>query len=182
MKHVYNFKMTVADYRDMAVCRTFGTAPWRRYFMGAAWAIFAILLVLHFTHIITLSSTVYVCALLVTVIVAAAVITMEINIHKYKEAYKNGFNAERQIVVTEEGFTFRNRGTDEAGSNPWSEISRLEEMPKIFVIQLGAREAVILPKRAMGTQAKVDEFISVVNQYIPDRFHPLKKKDKAKTA
>ena len=178
MKHVYNFKMTVADYRDMITCKTFGVQPWKRIFMAIVWCVSAIAVLLNFTKVLQLSATVYVCVLLVTVIVAAAVITMEVNIHKYKEAYKNGFNAERQIVMDEEGFTFRNKASDESGFNPWSDVTRLDEMKMVFVIQLNAREAVILPKRAMGTQIKVDEFMAFVNEHIPDRFHPIKKQKK----
>ena len=180
MKHVYNFKMTVADYRDMITCKTFGTQTWKRVFLATCWVIFGMILLLDYTNVIQISTTIHVCALLVTVALPATLITMEVNIHKYKEAYQNGFKAERQITVTDEGMIFKNRASDESGFNPWSDISRLDEMKKVFVIQLEAREAVILPKRAMGTQAKVDEFIAVVKEHIPDKFHPMRKEKQLK--
>ena len=172
--------MTVADYRDMMVCKTFGVQAWRRAFMLIVWVASAVALLLDYANILQLNTTMHVCVLTVTVAIVAAVITMEVNIHKYKDAYQNGFNAERQIVMSDEGFTFRNRASEESGFNPWSDVTSLDEMKMVFVIQLNAREAVILPKRAMGTQAKVDEFISVVNAHIPDKFHPVHKKDKIK--
>ena len=170
MKYVYNFKMKGSDYRDYIYCRTFGAQAWRRYFILITWIVSAICLFLDYANVITLNQTLHMCVLMVTVIVAMAAITAEINIHKYNDAYKNGFKAERQIIASDEGLVFRNRASDESGANKWEDISRIDEMKMVFVIQLEAREAVILPKRAMGTQVRVDEFIALVNRHIPEHF------------
>lgn len=180
MKYVYNFKMKGSDYRDYIYCRTFGAQAWRRYFILITWIVSAIALFLDYANVITLNQTVHMCVLMVAVIVAMAAITAEINIYKYNDAYKNGFKADRQIIASEEGFIFRNRASDASGTNSWEDISRIDEMKMVFVIQLEAREAVILPKRAMGTQSKVEEFIALVNQHIPERFYPVDKKNKIK--
>ncbi len=176
MKHVYNFKMSVSDYRDVMISKTFGAQTWKRVGMAVIWVIAAAALVLHFTKVLPItSSTIYVCALLVTVILAAAALTMEVNIYRYREAYKNGFNADRQIKVDDTGFTFTNRASGESGHNGWEEISRIDETKEVFVIGLGAREAVILPKRAMGTQANIAQFCKEMEEKIGNRFHAVTK-------
>jgi hypothetical protein len=172
---VFNFKMSVRDYRQMMVSRTFGNSRLQRALLAAVWLLFTVLLVLDVTNRIELTRVIHVCSLLVAVALPAAVITMEVNVSKYKDAYMGGFKAERQIVADDEGLTFRNSSTDEHGSNPWSEVTKLEELRDVFVIQLNKREAVILPKRGMGNQKKIDQFKELVQGKISDRFYPMKK-------
>lgn len=174
MRMVFNFKMSMDDYHKMMVCRTFGNSWLRRLVLFGTWTVFTILLVCDLTNVLRLSRVVHVCALLVAVSLPAAVITMEINVSKYKEAYLSGFQAERQIVADDEGLTFRNKSTDESGKNAWSEVSKLEELKDSFIIQLNRREAVILPKRGMGDHKKVEQFRELVNEKIPERFYPIK--------
>lgn len=174
MRMVFNFKMSLDDYHQMMVSRTFGNSWTRRIFLLSVWLVFTGLIVLDLTGVIELSRVVHVCALLVAVSFPAAVITMEINVSKYKDAYLSGFKAERQIVADDEGLTFCNRSTGESGSNTWDEVTKLEEMKDVFVIQLNRREAVILPKRGMGNTKKVDQFREMVKDKIPERFYPLK--------
>lgn len=154
MRMVFNFKMSLEDYHQMMVSRTFGNSWIRRIILLVVWLVFTGLIVLDLTGVIELTRIVHVCALLVAVSFPAAVITMEINVSKYKDAYLSGFKAERQIVADEEGLTFCNRSTGESGSNPWGEVTKLEELKDVFVIQLNRREAVILPNAAWETQKK----------------------------
>ena len=175
MRMVFNFKMSLEDYHQMMVSRTFGNSWIRRIILLVVWLVFTGLVVLDLTGVIELTRIVHVCALLVAVSFPAAVITMEINVSKYKDAYLSGFKAERQIVADEEGLTFCNRSTGESGSNPWGEVTKLEELKDVFVIQLNRREAVILPKRGMGNTKKVDQFREMVKEKIPERFYPLKR-------
>ena len=148
MKMVFNFKMSVDDYRKMLFCRTFGNSWLRRGVLFSTWAVFTL---------------------------PSAIITMEINVIKYKEAYLAGFSAERQIIADDGGLTFWNKTTNETGKNTWKEVTRLEELKNVFVIQLNRREAVILPKRGMGTQKRVEQFRELANQQIPDQFYALKR-------
>lgn len=175
MRMVFNFKMSLEDYHHMMMCRTFGNSLARRAVLFGSWAVFTVLIVCDFAGVIQLSRVVHVCALMVAVALPAAVLTMEINVSKYKDAYMTGFKAQRQIVADEEGITFCNKSTDESGTNPWTDVTRLEEMKNVFVIQLNRREAVILPKRGMGDGRKVEQFKELVKQKIPNRFYPLKK-------
>ena len=175
MRMVFNFKMSLEDYHQMMVSRTFGNSWIRRIILLVVWLVFTGLIVLDLTGVIELTRIVHVCALLVAVSFPAAVITMEINVSKYKDAYLSGFKAERQIVADEEGLTFCNRSTGESGSNTWGEVTKLEELKDVFVIQLNRREAVILPKRGMGNTKMVDEFREMVKEKIPERFYPLKR-------
>ena len=175
MRMVFNFKMSLEDYHQMMVSRTFGNSWIRRIILLVVWLVFTGLIVLDLTGVIELTRIVHVCALLVAVSFPAAVITMEINVSKYKDAYLSGFKAERQIVADEEGLTFCNRSTGESGSNTWGEVTKLEELKDVFVIQLNRREAVILPKRGMGNTKKVDQFREMVKEKIPERFYPLKR-------
>ena len=175
MRMVFNFKMSLEDYHQMMVSRTFGNSWIRRIILLVVWLVFTGLIVLDLTGVIELTRIVHVCALLVAVSFPAAVITMEINVSKYKDAYLSGFKAERQIVADEEGLTFCNRATGESGSNRWGEVTKLEELKDVFVIQLNRREAVILPKRGMGNTKKVDQFREIVKEKIPERFYPLKR-------
>ena len=175
MRMVFNFKMSLEDYQQMMVSRTFGNSWIRRIILLVVWLVFTGLIVLDLTGVIELTRIVHVCALLVAVSFPAAVITMEINVSKYKDAYLSGFKAERQIVADEEGLTFCNRSTGESGSNTWGEVTKLEELKDVFVIQLNRREAVILPKRGMGNTKKVDQFREMVKEKIPERFYPLKR-------
>lgn len=180
MRMVFNFKMSISDYRKMMYYRTFGISFFKRVFIFSVWTVFAVLFVCDLSHVIVLTRVVHVCALMVTIAVPASFITMEINVSQYKQAYLEGCKAERQIVVDEEGFTFKNRTTDESGFNPWSDITRLEEMKQLFVIQIGRKEAVILPKRGMGDHRKVGTFIDMAIAHIPETFAPLNQSDRVK--
>jgi hypothetical protein len=173
---VFKFKMSIDDYHHMLMCRTFGNSRIRRGLLFISWVVFTVLIICDLTHVLTLSRVVHVCALMVAVAVPAAFVTMEVNVSKYKDAYKEGFKAERQIIADEEGLTFCNRSTDESGSNPWTDVTRLEEMKNVFVIQLNRREAVILPKRGMGNDKKIEMFRDLAKQKIPNRFYPLKER------
>lgn len=175
MRMVFNFKMSLEDYHHMMMCRTFGNSLVRRAVLLGSWAVFTILIVGDFAGVIRLSRVVHVCALMVAVALPAAVLTMEINVSKYKDAYMSGFKAQRQVIADEEGFTFCNKSTDELGTNPWTDVTKLEELKNVFVIQLNRHEAVILPKRGMGNGKKVEQFKELVSQKIPNRFYPLKK-------
>lgn len=99
MRMVFNFKMSLEDYHQMMVSRTFGNSWIRRIILLVVWLVFTGLIVLDLTGVIELTRIVHVCALLVAVSFPAAVITMEINVSKYKDAYLSGFKAERQIVA-----------------------------------------------------------------------------------
>lgn len=175
MRLVFNFKMSLGDYHHMMMCRTFGNSLVRRMALFGSWAVFTVLIVCDFTGAVRLSRVVHVCALLVAVALPAAVLTMEINVSRYKAACVSGFQAQRQIIADEEGLTFCNKSTAEAERNPWSDVTRLEEMKKVFVIQLNRCEAVLLPKRGMGNDEEVERFKELVNQKIPNRFYPLKR-------
>ncbi|MBS6953886.1 MAG: YcxB family protein [Enterocloster asparagiformis] len=175
MRMVFNFKMSLEDYHQMMVSRTFGNSWTRRIILLVVWLVFTGLIILDLTGVVQLTRVVHVCALLVAVSFPAAVITMEINVSKYKDAYLSGFKAERQIVADDEGLTFCNRSTGESGSNTWAEVTKLEELKNVFVIQLNRREAVILPKRGMGNTKKVDQFREMVKEKLPERFYPLKR-------
>lgn len=175
MRMVFNFKMSVDDYRKMLMSKTFGNSLVKRIFLILTWVIFTILLVGDITKVIQITRVVHVCALLVAVSLPAAIITVEINVIKYKDAYMSGFKADRQIIADDEGLTFLNKITKESGTNSWSDVSKLEELKSVFVIQLNRTEAVILPKRSMGNEKKVEKFKELVSEKMPKNFYPLKK-------
>lgn len=175
MRMVFNFRMSIEDYHHMMLCRTFGSSWLRRLLMLGSWVVFAGLLIGEVTHVIELGRVVHICALMVTVALPAAFFTMEIDVSKYRDAYKAGFKAERQIVADHDGLTFCNKTTSESGRNSWSDVTRLEEFKHIFVIHINRHEAVILPKRGMGNGKKVEQFKELVIQMIPERFIPLGK-------
>ena len=172
-KYILDFKIDQDDYRNTMICMTFGIQKWKRVAILVTWCVFAALLVLNITKIIHLSNVVYTCSLLVTVIIAAAFITMEINIYKYKKIYKSGKNIRREIVVEDKGCTFKNRSTEESGFNPWNEISRIQELEKYFVIGVNKNDAIILPKRAFKNDNEIDGFRELVYEKIEGRFMPL---------
>lgn len=174
MRLSFRFKMSVSDYRKMMISRTFGDSVLRRVFLVGLWIFFTALFVAERLGAFELSRVVHVCALLVMVALPAAAITMEINIAKYKEAYLAGFKAERQIIADEKGLTFRNCNTNESGENSWAEVTKVEELKDVFMIQLNRREEVILPKRGMGDNRKINEFRELVKKKIAARFYPLR--------
>lgn len=175
MRMVFNFKMSVEDYRKMMMCRTFGNSWVKRIFLIGTWVVFTFLLIGDITNVFQISRVVHVCALLVAVSLPAAILTVEVNVIKYKDAYRPGFKADRQIIADDEGLTFLNKITKESGSNSWADVTKLEELKSVFVIQLNRTEAVILPKRSMGNEKKVEQFKDLVSQKMPKYFYPLKK-------
>jgi hypothetical protein len=173
MRMMFSFKMSVDDYRKMMISKTYGNSWTRRIILFSTWVLFAILLALDLANKIELSRVVHVCALLVSVSFPAAAITLQINVINYKNAYMNGFKAERAIIVDDEGLTFVNKMSKESRNNAWTDVTRLDELKDVFVIQLNRRDSVILPKRSMENQ-KMEEFKKLVNQKIPKYFYPLK--------
>lgn len=173
MRMVFNFRMSVADYRHMLIGRTFGSSRPKQLFYLSSWAVFTVLLVLELAGVLVLGRVIHLCALMVAVALPASFITMELNVAKYKEAYQSGMQAERQIIADDQGLTFCNKTTNESGSNPWSDVTRLEEQKHIFVIRINRHEAVILPKRGMGNGKKVELFRQLASREISDRFYPL---------
>lgn len=178
MRMIFNFKMSAEDYRQMQLCRTFGNSVFRRVILLLSWVVFTVLFICDAAHVLLLSRVVHLCALMVMTALPAALLTMEINIHKYKEAYEAGFQAQRQIIADEGGLAFCNKTTNESVGNPWEDVTKLEEMERVFVIQLNRRQAVILPKRGMGDEKRIEQFRELANRKIPARFYPLKRMKK----
>lgn len=172
-KMVFNFKIDEKDYQKSLICMTFGIQKWKRTAILIVWIAAAIAFILNLLKVIHLSSVVYTCALLVFVIVGTAFITTLINIYKYKKTYKKGKNIRRQIVTDDKGITFKNSSTEESGFNEWSEINRIQELEDAFIIGVNARDAIILPKRAMENEDNIEEFIDLVTSKINGRFMGL---------
>ncbi|MDD2971600.1 MAG: YcxB family protein [Lachnospiraceae bacterium] len=175
---VFKFKMSVQHYRKMMESKTFGNFVPLRILLVLAWILFTVLFVLDVSGRIELTQVVHVCALLVMVAIPAAWLTMEINIFKYSNAYREGFMAERQIAVDKEGFTFTNVTDHMSGNNSWDEISKIEELKDVFLIQINKKEQVILPKKSMGDNRKIGIFKEMVNENIPTHFYPMKNRNK----
>ena len=172
-KYVLDFKIDEDDYRNTITCMTFGIQKWKRVGILIVWCVFTILLILNIAKVIQLDKIIYTCSLLVTVIIGAAFITMQINIFKYKKTYKSGKNIRRQITADDKGCTFKNRSTEESGFNPWGEISRVQELEKYFIIGVNASDAIILPKRAFKNENEIDGFKDLVSDKINGRFMPF---------
>lgn len=167
---VFNFKIEQSDYSDSVMCMTFGIQKWKRYLILFTWIICLSLFVLSMAKVITISPTVYACALLVVVIVGTAFLSVQINIFKYRKVYQKGRNIKRQIVVDDKGITFKNRSTEESGFNSWEEISRIQETEDQFIIGVNARDAVMLPKRAFLIEKDLDDFREIASAHIRARF------------
>lgn len=172
---IFKFKMTVWHYRKMMESKTFGNSILLRLLLVLVWVLFTILFILDVTNKIELSQVVHVCALLVMVAVPSAWLTMEINILKYSNAYRDGFQDERKIEVDKNGFTFTNVTSGVSGKNTWDEITKIEELKDVFLIQINKKEQVILPKKSMGDTRKIGIFKNMVNEHIPNRFYSMKK-------
>lgn len=174
---VFKFDMRVGDYRRMMVAKTFGNSRLGRILLLLVWLFFAALFMAHrVLKVIELSQVIYVCALLVFVAVPAAWLTMEINISKFSEAYAGGMKEKREIIVDSQGLLFQKPETKENEFFKWEDVTRLEELSDLYVIQLHRSRAVILPKRGMGDHKKIEKFIGLAEEKIPNRFYPLKKR------
>lgn len=171
---VFKFKMTVQHYRKMMESKTFGNSIAKRCLLFLLWLWFTGLYIAEKLQQVQLTNVIHICALLVMVALPAAWLTMEINIFKYSSAYREGFMGERQIAVDKNGFTFTNVTSGEAGKNTWEEISRIEELKDLFLIQINKKEQVILPKKSMGDNRKIGIFKDMVNENIPTHFYPMK--------
>lgn len=169
-KLVFDFKLEPNDYTETIIDVTFGIQKWKRYVIAAVWFFFAILFVLHLAHVITLSNVMYSCALLVTVVVGAAFITMVIGIYQYRGKYKKGINLKRRIEVDAEGFTFKNRSTEESGSNPWSDVMQIRELNDYYIIGINQRDTIVLPKRAILTAKDKERFDALCEEKLKNRF------------
>ena len=167
---VFDFKLEPKDFTESIVDVTFGIHRWKRYVIAVVWVIFATLLVLHLTHVITLTNVMYSCALLVTVVVGAAFITMIIGIIQYRGKYKKGINLKRRIIVDDEGFTFKNQSTEVSGSNPWADVMQIRELNDFYIIGVNQRDTVILPKRAILTAKDKERFDALCEEKLRNRF------------
>lgn len=166
--------MEVEHYRKMMECKTFGNSIWKRVMLFAIWGVFTILFFLDVLNKIELSQVVHVCSLLVMIALPSALVTVEINIMKYKEAYKEGIKGERIIEVDEDGFTFINSSFHASERKSWDELKNIEEMRDIFLINTEDRKSIILPKKSMGDNKKMSYFKELVIEKIGNKFYPLK--------
>ena len=169
-KLVFDFKLEPKDFTETIVDVTFGMQRWKRYVIAVVWVFFAVLLILHLTHVITLTNVMYSCALLVTVIVGATFVTMIIGIFQYRTKYKKGINLKRRIEVDGEGFTFKNRSTEESGYNPWSDVMQIRELNDFYIIGINQRDTIILPKRAILTAKDKERFDALCEEKLKNRF------------
>lgn len=167
---VFDFKLEPKDYTESIIDVTFGVQRWKRYVIGIAWVFFTILFILHKFKVITLTNIMYSCSLLVMVIVGAAFATMVIGIFQYRRKYKTGLNLKRRIVVDNEGFTFKNRSTEESGFNPWSDVVQIRELNDFYIIGINQRDTVILPKRAILTAKDKERFDTLCEEKLKHRF------------
>lgn len=173
-KVIIDFKIEPQDYAETIAAMTFGIQKWKRYAIGITWLFCAICLLLTVTHVFqNISPTMYTCFLLVTVIVGAAWISMQIAIYNYKVKYKSGINLKRRITVDNSGLTFKNRSTEEKGHNGWEDVARVKELENYFLIGVNARDAVIIPKRSIMTQRDYNTLLSLLEENIGNRFYKL---------
>lgn len=172
-KMVFNFKIEQSDYQKSLICLTFGIQKWKRWTILIVWIFAAMLLLLNVLGMVHLSNVMYTCILLVLVIVGSAFITTCINIYKYKRRYQKGKNISRQIAADEKGLTFKNRSTEESGFHDWTQIQRIQELEDVFIIGVNARDAIILPKRAMKNEKEIERFITLAADKINGRFMGL---------
>ncbi|AVM68107.1 hypothetical protein C3V36_01850 [Lachnospiraceae bacterium oral taxon 500] len=169
----FDFKIEPSDYAATIVAMTFGIQKWKRYAIYITWIFSAVCLLLTVTKVFQVSPTMYTCFLLVTVIVGTAWISMQIAIYNYKTKYKTENNFKRQISVDESGFTFRNRSTQESGHNSWEDIARVKELEDYFLVGVNARDAVVIPKRAIRTEREYSILLDLLEGNLNGRFYKL---------
>ena len=117
--------------------------------------------------------TMYTCFSLVTVIVGAAWISMQIAIYNYKGKYKTGINLKRQITVDHTDLTFKNRSTEESVHNGWDDVARVKELENYFLIGVNARDAIIIPKRSILTNRDYNTLVDLFEKNLGNRFYKL---------
>ena len=98
---------------------------------------------------------------------------MQIAIHDYKNKYKAENNFKRQISIDENGFTFKNSSTKESGHNGWDDIARVKELEDYFLVGVNARDAVVIPKRAIRTEREYGILIDLLEGNLNGRFYKL---------
>ena len=172
-KLVFDFKIDRDDYRDTVMCITFGSQKWKRIAMAIIWVLGTTGFVLNAFHVISLSSPMYACCLLVMVAIGGVWASAQISIYKYKDVYRKGKGIKRRIAVEDKGITFTNLVTNEAATAPWDEVYRVQETKTTYVIGVGKTDAVILPKRAILTEKDKRDFENIVQTNIHGRFMPM---------
>ncbi len=172
-KLVFDFKIDRDDYRDTVMCITFGSQKWKRVAMAIIWGLGTTGFILNAFHVISLSSPMYACCLMVMVAIGGIWVTAQINIYRYKDVYRKGKGIKRRIAVADNGITFTNLATNEAGTTPWEEVYRVQETRTTYVIGVGNTDAVILPKRAILTEKDKRDFENIVQSKIHGRFMPM---------
>ena len=83
-RFTFDFNIEPKDYRETITAVTFGIQRWKRIGIFCVWVVMAVLFLLNLLKVIRLSNVVYTCSLMVTVVVAAAYVTMLIGMTKYK--------------------------------------------------------------------------------------------------
>lgn len=170
---IFTFVIDKNDYRDTMMCITFGSQKWKRIALLSAWIFAAAIFVANLLHLVTLSTTMYTCCLMVMVAIGGVFISAEISIYKYKKVYAKGKGLKRRIVVNDKGMIFRNLTDNSEGFTPWEEIYRVQETRTTYVIGVGNVDAIILPKRALLTNKDVRDFEGMVQEHIHGRFMPM---------
>lgn len=170
---VFDFNLEPADYRETITAITFGIQRWKRIAIFSTWLVLTTLFVLNYFKVIRLSTVMYTCCLMVMVIVAAAFVSMQIGIQKYRKEFKKGKNLKRRVIVDDTGFIFKNRSSEATGTNPWEDITQIKELENHYMIGVNQRDAVILPKRAVLTEKQGEEFEDLVREKIGNRFFEI---------
>ncbi|MBP3891361.1 MAG: YcxB family protein [Solobacterium sp.] len=172
-RFTFDFNIEPKDYRETITAVTFGIQRWKRIGIFCVWVVMAVLFLLNLLKVIRLSNVVYTCSLMVTVVVAAAYVTMLIGMTKYTKQFKSGKNIKRRVIVDDEGFVFKNRSTEESGSNPWSDVFQIKELENYYMIGVNARDAVIIPKRAILTEKEDEDFRELIREKVGNRFFEM---------
>jgi hypothetical protein len=149
---VYHFKLTVEDYREMSFFSTFSYRKSQNIFLLLAWIASVTAFLLDMTKVITLTQTVHICTLMVTVTLPMLLVSVWMNVRKFKLSQSGHRGKEHTVLLGQDNVQYRESGNSHTGLDKWDDFIYAFETKKLFLLFRTQNNAVLLPKRDVSSR------------------------------
>ena len=166
---VYQFRLTVDDYREMTFFSTFSFHRWQNIAILISWITAITAFTLDLAKAIVLSQTIHLCALMVTVTMPMLFVSYLVRIRHFKQSGSSYLKKTHTVLLGKDEVQYRESGNNRTGVDKWDDIAYAIETAHLFLLYRTPNNAVLLPKRGVSEE-KIREMRSCLRENLGVRF------------
>ncbi len=166
---VFQFKIKAEDYRKMSYFNTFSQKKLQSILVVFFWIAAVSLLLLDILSIIRSTDIMHLCFIIVTVSVPLLVVSVEMNVNRFKKNEADVADITRTITFEDRGIRFCSESCTKTGFESWDAFRVVYETKSLFLLYKDARSAVLIPKEG-EEKTKLEETRQCLYEKLGKRF------------